>query len=79
MVAQLEPATNSNIEEIEIKLLLEGVSMRYGYDFREYSPAPLRRNIASGMADEGVSTISAYQERLLHDASSTGAEERRGS
>ena len=67
--AQPEPATSTNVEEIEIKLLLEGVLMRYGYDFREYALAPLKRSIASGMAGEGVTTISAYQERLLHDAS----------
>jgi chemotaxis protein methyltransferase CheR len=46
------------------------VVLRYGYDFREYALAPLKRSIASGMAGEGVATISAYQERLLHDASS---------
>jgi chemotaxis protein methyltransferase CheR len=67
MAVQSEKATNSNIEEIEIKLLLEGVCLRYGYDFREYALAPLRRSIAAGMAGEGVPTISAYQERLLHD------------
>jgi chemotaxis protein methyltransferase CheR len=67
--AQPELATSANVEEIEIKLLLDGVAMRYGYDFREYALAPLKRSIASGMAGEGVATISAYQERLLHDAS----------
>jgi len=66
---QLDNATALNVEEIEIKLLLQGVAMRYGYDFREYALGPLRRTIASGMAGEGVGTISAYQERLLHDAS----------
>jgi chemotaxis protein methyltransferase CheR len=60
----------ADLEEIEIKLLLEGVAMRYGYDFREYAVAPLKRSIASGMTGEGVATISAYQERLLHDATS---------
>ena len=69
MAVQPETATTANIEEIEVKLLLEGVLLRYGYDFREYASAPLRRSIASGMAGEGVPTISAYQERLLHDAS----------
>lgn len=68
MAVQRATATSSDIEEIEVKLLLEGVWMRYGYDFREYSLAPLRRSIASGMAGEGVPTISAYQERLLHDS-----------
>jgi chemotaxis protein methyltransferase CheR len=67
MAVQPETGVNSNIEEIEIRLLLEGVNLRYGYDFREYALGPLRRSIAAGMAGEGVPTISAYQERLLHD------------
>ena len=66
---QPELASTANVEEIETKLLLEGVALRYGYDFREYALAPLKRSIASGMAGEGVATISAYQDRLLHDAS----------
>jgi chemotaxis protein methyltransferase CheR len=66
---QPEIATAASVEEIETKLLLEGVALRYGYDFREYALGPLKRSIASGMAGEGVTTISAYQERLLHDSS----------
>ena len=69
MAVERETATKLNIEEIEIRLLLEGVWMRYGYDFRDYALAPLRRSLAAGMAGEGVPTISAYQERLLHDTS----------
>src|SRR6266571_1918499 len=46
------------------------MSMRYGYDFNEYAVGPLRRSILSGMAGEGVGTISAYQDRLLRDAGS---------
>ena len=49
MAVHSETATNSNIEEIEVKLLLEGVLMRYGYDFREYALSPLQRSIAAGM------------------------------
>jgi chemotaxis protein methyltransferase CheR len=56
------------IEEIEIKLLLEAISLRYGYDFREYAVGALRRSISTAMSGEGVTTISAYQERLLRDA-----------
>ncbi len=61
---------SQSLEEIEVKLLLEAVSLRYGYDFRDYASGPLRRSITTGMAGEGVSTISALQDRLLHDASS---------
>ena len=55
------------VEEIEIKLLLEGIELRYGYDFREYAMNPLRRGIYAAMAHEHVSTISAYQDRILRD------------
>ena len=58
-----------SLEEIEIKLLLEAISLRYGYDFRDYAVAPLRRSLSAGMSAEGVATISAYQDRLLHDES----------
>jgi chemotaxis protein methyltransferase CheR len=58
-----------SIEEIETRLLLEAISLRYGYDFSEYAAGPLRRSISAGMAAEGVPTMSAYQDRLLRDAS----------
>jgi chemotaxis protein methyltransferase CheR len=62
--------TSPSVEDIEIKVLLEAISLRYGYDFREYAIAPLRRSLATGMSGEGVATISAYQDRLLHDEGS---------
>ncbi len=64
------PPETQTLEEIEMKLLLEAVSLRYGYDFRDYALGPLRRSISTGMAGEGVTTISAYQDRLLHDSGS---------
>ena len=68
-IATTEPL-EPTLEDIEIRVLLEAVSLHYGYDFREYSSAPLRRSISSGMLGEGVVTISAYQDRLLHDRGS---------
>jgi chemotaxis protein methyltransferase CheR len=61
--------TATELEEIEIRLLLEGIRLCYGYDFREYALSPLRRGLMTAMAREGVRTISAYQDRILHDAS----------
>jgi chemotaxis protein methyltransferase CheR len=60
----------SGIEDIEVRLLLEGIRLRYGYDFREYAMRPLRRTIYDAMASEGISTISTYQDRILHDEAS---------
>lgn len=59
----------TELERIEIGLLLEGIRLTYGYDFREYALASLRRSILAAMSREGTPTISAYQGRVLHDAS----------
>ncbi len=69
MKALATQSETHSVEEIEMKLLLEAISLRYGYDFRDYAAEPLRRSIAAGMSSEAVPTISAYQDRLLHDAS----------
>jgi chemotaxis protein methyltransferase CheR len=68
--AALRLDDTNEVEEIEIRLLLEGIHLRYGYDFREYALNPLRRGIQTAMAREHVHTVSAYQERLLRDADS---------
>ena len=51
--------------EIELSLLLDGVERRYGYDFRDYAPASLKRRVLKCVQDEQVGSISALQERLL--------------
>lgn len=55
------------VESLEIELLLAGIVKRYGYDFREYAPASLRRRVLKAMHAERVDTISALQERILRD------------
>jgi chemotaxis protein methyltransferase CheR len=56
-----------DVDEIELALLLEGVYRRYGFDFREYAPASLRRRVWRRVHAEGLTTISALQDKLLHD------------
>ncbi len=60
---------NDQLEEIEIGLLLDGVYRRYGYDFRSYAAASIRRRIWNFCVGEGLKTISALQEMLLHEPS----------
>ena len=55
------------LEEVEIALLLEGVHRRYGFDFREYAPASLKRRLWRRIRAEGLETVSGLQERVLHD------------
>jgi len=56
-----------DVDEIELDLLLEGVYRRYGFDFREYAPASLRRRVWRRVHAEGLTTLSALQAKVLHD------------
>jgi chemotaxis protein methyltransferase CheR len=56
-----------DVEEIEVALLLEAIVRRYGFDFREYAPASLKRRLWRRAHAEGLETISALQSRVLHD------------
>lgn len=56
-------------ENIEIDLLLEGVHRLYGYDFRNYARASLTRRIWHHVHAEKLASVSALQERVLHDRS----------
>jgi chemotaxis protein methyltransferase CheR len=57
----------SEVEKIEVRLLLEAVYQRYGSDFRQYAHSTLKRRIVKRMTEEGLPTITALQERLLRD------------
>src|SRR6059058_1023870 len=61
------PPAHGDLEDIELSLLLEGVFRQYGFDFREYAPASLRRRVWRRVFAEGLETISALQNKLLHD------------
>ncbi len=58
---------NTTIAEIELRLLVEAVYLRWGQDFRDYSVASLRRRVEHAREQMGMPTISALQERVLHD------------
>ncbi len=58
-----------SLEDIEIGLLLEGLYRAYGFDFREYSRSSIKRRILELMRGEKLETVSAFQDRVLHDAS----------
>jgi chemotaxis protein methyltransferase CheR len=70
MASVEQPAAREDVDEIELALLLEGVYRRYGFDFREYAPASLRRRVWRRVHAEGLTTLSALQDKLLHDPAS---------
>jgi chemotaxis protein methyltransferase CheR len=57
---------DSSRERLEIELLLEGVYRQYGFDFRSYAYASIRRRLWRRIRAEGLQTISALQELVLH-------------
>jgi len=54
-------------ETIELDLLLEGIHRRWGYDFRSYARASLKRRITKCMEDVGLDHLSEMVPRVLHD------------
>jgi len=59
--------TFEKVEDIEIRLLLEALYVRYHYDFRNYAMGSVKRRLRQARDQMGFATISALQERVLHD------------
>jgi chemotaxis protein methyltransferase CheR len=56
-----------DLEQLEVQLLLEGIFKQYGFDFRSYAYASVRRRLWKRIEAEGLTTISGLQERVLHE------------
>jgi chemotaxis protein methyltransferase CheR len=57
----------SENENIEINLLLEAIVQKYGYDFRDYSRASIKRRIKHTISMSGLNSISEMQYKILYD------------
>jgi chemotaxis protein methyltransferase CheR len=55
--------------DLELRLLIEAIYSKYSYDFRDYSGASVKRRVNHALRQFEVKTISALQERVLHDPS----------
>jgi chemotaxis protein methyltransferase CheR len=55
------------LEQVEVELLLEGIFRKYGFDFRAYAYASIRRRLWKRIEADGLRTISGLQERVLHE------------
>jgi chemotaxis protein methyltransferase CheR len=62
------PEGRLETESLELQLLLEGVYRQYGFDFREYAPASLKRRVWRRVQAERAGSITGLLERVLHDA-----------
>lgn len=62
----LEENINS-AESIEIRLLLDAMYQRHGYDFRDYGKAHAKRRIMHRLAISGLESVSALTHKILYD------------
>lgn len=58
---------NNEMLDIEINLLFQAILLKYGYDFRNYSRAHLKRRIMHRLKLSGLDTISELQNKVLWD------------
>ena len=58
---------NSANTDIEIKLLIEAIYLKYSYDFRNYSGASQKRRILHAIKQLKYTSISELQARVLHE------------
>jgi chemotaxis protein methyltransferase CheR len=53
--------------DIELRMLMEAVYLKYNYDFRDYTGASQKRRVLVAMRELGCDTVSALQARVMHD------------
>lgn len=73
MDAQVDTTDKRAVDEetalfdVEVKLMLEAVYLRYQHDFRDYAPTSLRRRMRQAMTRFGCDRLSQLQERVLRE------------
>jgi len=55
------------IVDLELELLLQGLCAKYGYDFRDYDRASMKRRIEQSLPSFGCATISHLQSKALRE------------
>lgn len=53
--------------EMEVFPVLEAIYHKYGFDYRNYAPASIRRRIHKFMGDERIAAVSDLRDKLLRD------------
>jgi chemotaxis protein methyltransferase CheR len=53
--------------DIELRMLVEAVYLKYNYDFRDYTGASQKRRVLTALRAMECETVSALQSRVMHD------------
>jgi chemotaxis protein methyltransferase CheR len=63
--AHLKNATSD--VDIELRMLVEAVYLKYNYDFRDYTGASQKRRVLHALRAMDCATVSALQEKVMHE------------
>ena len=58
---------NPTSSEIELKLLIEAIYLKYSYDFRDYAGASQKRRVLHALRQMHCESISELQAKVLHN------------
>jgi chemotaxis protein methyltransferase CheR len=53
--------------DIEMRLLIDAIYLKYHYDFRGYAEASLKRRLSTAPSRFGCKTLSQLQDKVLHE------------
>jgi chemotaxis protein methyltransferase CheR len=55
--------------DIELKMLVEAVYLKYNYDFRDYTGASQKRRVLVAMREMDCASVSSLQAKVMHEPS----------
>jgi chemotaxis protein methyltransferase CheR len=68
---ELEQASSTEADAdgsaLEVRLLLEAIHGRYGYDLRGYTPASMQRRVLAALAKSGLPHLGELQHQIVTD------------
>lgn len=56
-----------SVTDIEIEVLLSAIYQKYGYDFREYSKAHIKRRVMHRLRTDRMESVSMMQHNVMHN------------
>lgn len=61
------PTDPTEVEKLEIRLLLEAIHVKYGYDLRDYAENSIRRRVLTALGKSGLPHLGELQHKILTD------------
>jgi chemotaxis protein methyltransferase CheR len=67
------PGHDASAFDIEVKLLVDAIFLKYHFDFRQYAMASVKRRLSAAMTALGYASLSQLQDRVLREPATFAA------